>query len=190
MNLKAVFFISAMVLLSVNAAAQDNPDQQTWRGLLVDAHYAGDLLSYESLAQKAKKYTKESGLKREAKESGYGIVVRDKFYAFDAKGNELALELLRRTTKESRIEVEVSGVLPRSSDSGAAVENTSISPKPGTPRRDRIGRPTYDQVPGQTTEGSYGTSATLGGRRRGSSEKIIVESIKEIEPGAVKPSRE
>lgn len=196
MKSKLVIILIGFILLVNSARAQQqqqqqeaaspapaSDEQQTWRGLLVDARYAADLLSYESVAQKAKKYSKELGLKAEAQKSGYGVVVRDKFYAFDVKGNELALDLLRRTTKTARLDVEVSGTLLRGNSGGAVVESTGVSPKPGTPSRDRLGRPTYDPVPGQTTERTYGTSATLG-RRRNSPEKILVESIKEVEPPA------
>ncbi|HVG39290.1 MAG TPA: hypothetical protein VM870_08385 [Pyrinomonadaceae bacterium] len=179
MKAKAIFLAIGLTLLTASAAAQDaGGEQKTWRGFLVDARYVSNLLSYESLAQKAKQYTKELGLKREAKESGYGIVVRDKFYAFDAKGNELALELLQQTAKSSRIELEVVGTLPRGG--GSTVETTGTAAKPGTLQRDRIGRPTYDQTPGQNS-GTYGSSVTLGKRSFGA-EKIAVESLKEVAP--------
>jgi len=48
--------------------------------------------------------------------SGYGIMIKDgnlgfyKFTKFDAKGNELAIELLKKTTKKKGIEIDIKGV--------------------------------------------------------------------------------
>lgn len=179
MKFKFIVFATAIVcvLTAKSALAQDHPDQATLRGFLVDAHYISDLLSYESLTQKAKTYTKEIGLSSEARKSGYGIVVGQKFYAFDAKGNELATELLRKTEKVSAISVEVVGTLPRGS-----VNNDASPTKKAELGRDKLGRPTYDQIPGQSANQTYGRSVTFGGHQAGG-EKIAVESIGEVSPG-------
>jgi hypothetical protein len=58
----------------------------------------------------AEAHTREDALKPESQKSGYGIYTQDnKFYAFDAKGNALALEALKTSKKLDDLEVEVTG---------------------------------------------------------------------------------
>ncbi len=91
--------------------------------------------------------------------------------------NELALELLGKTSKAAGISVEVVGTLPK------RAESSESSSKKWEPGRDRIGRPTYERMP---TEGkSYGGSISFP-RRKGGEVKLAVESLKEIEsPGVI-----
>ena len=58
----------------------------------------------------AEAHTREDDLKPESQKSGYGIYTQDnKFYAFDAKGNTLALEALKTSKKLDDLEVQVTG---------------------------------------------------------------------------------
>jgi hypothetical protein len=58
----------------------------------------------------AEAHTREDALKPESQKSGYGVYTQDnKFYAFDAKGNTLALEALKASKKLDDLEVEVTG---------------------------------------------------------------------------------
>ncbi len=176
------FKISVLALaISIFAAAtpaQDDREQVTWRGYLVDARYAADLQSWESLSQKAKKYTRERGLTKEAAERGFGMVKGGKFYLFDVKGNELAMKLLEQTDKASGISVEVVGTLPQKAE---AAESSSKKSEPG---RDRIGRPTYEGMPNE--EKSHGGSISFP-MRKGSEAKLAVETLKEIAPPSLMP---
>ncbi|MBA3440742.1 MAG: hypothetical protein H0T92_12820 [Pyrinomonadaceae bacterium] len=177
MKFKVFALASALAICAVATSAQDDSEQVTLRGYLVDARYASDLQSWETLAQKAKKYTRQRGLTKEAAERGFGLVRGSKFYPFDAKGNELALELLGKTGKAAGISVEVVGTLPKNTEAGAVAGSS----KKWELGRDRIGRPTYEGVP---KEESYGGSISFG-RRKGGEVKLAVESLKEIEsPGA------
>lgn len=175
MKFKVFALASALAICTVSTSAQDDSEQVTLRGYLVDARYASDLQSWETIAQKAKKYSRQRGLTKEAAERGFGLVRGSKFYPFDANGNKLVLELLGKAGKAAGISVEVVGTLPKNT---AAVAGSSKKWELG---RDRIGRPTYEGVP---NDESYGGSISFG-RRKGGEVKLVAESLKEIEtPGA------
>ena len=176
MRSTAIVSALALAIYAVAVWAQNDTEQVTLRGYLVDARYASDLQSWENLAGKAKKYTRARGLSKEAKESGFGLVRGSAFYPFDAKGNELALELLEKADKASGISVEVVGSRPRRSEA-----STSASRK-WEPGRDALGRPTYEKVPND----SYENSITLT-RRKGGAVKLAVASIKMVESVGAAP---
>lgn len=178
MKLKVFAVVLIIAVFSGGARAQEESEQVTLRGYLVDARYITDLQSWESLTQKAKKYTRERGRTKEASERGFGLVRGSKFYPFDAKGNELAMELLGKTGKVAGISVEATGTLPKKVE--AAAEGSSKNWELG---RDRIGRPTYEKVPG---EQSYGGNISLSRRGEGAA-KLAIESLKEIDSPGVMP---
>lgn len=70
----------------------------------------------------AEAHTREDALKPASQKSGYGVYTQDnKFYAFDAKGNTLALEALKASKKLDDLEVEVTGEIQ-----GETIKVTSL----------------------------------------------------------------
>jgi hypothetical protein len=74
---------------------------QTWKGApLMDADCAGTMENPET-------HTRSCALK--CADSGFGIIVDDKFVKFDKKGNELAKAALEKTEKKDHIRATVDG---------------------------------------------------------------------------------
>jgi hypothetical protein len=76
----------------------------TWKSVsLMDADCAG------SKSDKADTHTRSCALK--CADSGFGVVVDNKFVPLDAKGNELAKAALEKSDKKDHLRVTVEGEL-------------------------------------------------------------------------------
>ena len=61
--------------------------------------------------EKMMKHTKVCLTEEACATSGFGLMTDKKFIPFDAKGNEMAANYLKTSTKESDFPVEVTGVM-------------------------------------------------------------------------------
>jgi hypothetical protein len=100
--------VAAIVVVVASAAfAQDNKVALT--GFLMDKMCAAKAVKSGNADAAAKKHTKECA--EACNESGFGLVTANKFYLFDAKGNELAQAMLKSTRKTDSLGIEVTGTV-------------------------------------------------------------------------------
>jgi hypothetical protein len=78
-------------------------------GYLVDKMCGSNMakLDMDKASERAIKHTKECALEDGCKATGYGILMKGKYFKFDAKGDKLAEEYLNKTTKANNILVDV-----------------------------------------------------------------------------------
>ena len=94
---------------------------QTMSGTLADKMCAKRL---KSDATKLASHTKMCMTEEMCANSGYGIVANGTFYKFDKKGDQLAADLLKKTSKDNDIQVEVTGAV-----NGETIKVTGLKPK-------------------------------------------------------------
>ena len=59
------------------------------------------------------KHSKTCLTEEECSSSGYGLMTEKKFIPFDAKGNEIAANYIKTTTKEKDFQIEVTGAMKK-----------------------------------------------------------------------------
>lgn len=79
------------------------------KGYLMDKQCSARVMKSETPMAKARKHTKECA--EECESGGFGLVSGDKYYLFDQKGNDLASQLLKTTTKTDALGLEVVGTV-------------------------------------------------------------------------------
>lgn len=99
----------ALCLASLVALAQTGK-KMTYTGYLMDKMCSGEVMESKDPMAGAKAHTKSCALMKSCIASGYGVVTGGKFYAFDAHGNELAMQMLKNTKKTNDLSIEVVGV--------------------------------------------------------------------------------
>ena len=83
--------------------------ESAWQGYIVDAKTAAELAKHpETALEKAAAYTREQALKMQT--NGFGIFIEGKWLKFDEPGNRQVLALLKNTTSEEGILVDVTGL--------------------------------------------------------------------------------
>jgi hypothetical protein len=103
----AILSAAAMVaftMFPVNLRAEgmdDKPEASSMTGVLIDNHCGSDMAD----AAAAAKHPISCAKKDACEKSGYQLVVGDKHYKFDDKGNEKAKEYLK-TAKSTNVVVE------------------------------------------------------------------------------------
>jgi hypothetical protein len=107
---KKPIFLTAIALLFVFSLAYAN-ERVKLTGYVVDVRcatrHAQD--KPEDAMKFAAAHTKECALKGECVRSGYGIFADGQWFPFDAKGNELAKDLIEKTQKKDHIKMTVEG---------------------------------------------------------------------------------
>ena len=107
---RTIWLIISMVGLvlsfSLIATGQEPVGRQVVKGYLVDKQTALDFLQYENPESKAKAYTKQQALSKEAQKKGYGILSGVTFLPFDGDGSKQAKKLFERTSKQAGLYVE------------------------------------------------------------------------------------
>lgn len=78
-------------------------------GYLIDKMCGSKMakLDMDKASERAMKHTKECALEDACKATGYGILMKGKYFKFDEKGDKMAEEYLTKTTKTSNILVDV-----------------------------------------------------------------------------------
>jgi hypothetical protein len=109
MNMKRIYLLLAAAAIAAQGA--------NVKGVLIDKAFSsqaevrlvpGPRLEGGMIVAEA--HTREEALKPESQKSGYGVYTSDnKFYAFDVKGNALALAALKTSKKLDDLEIEVTG---------------------------------------------------------------------------------
>ena len=91
------------------SAKMDAKGSHVMSGYLVDKMCGSNMakLDLEKASERGIKHTKECALEDACKATGYGILMKGKYFKFDAKGDKLAEEYLMKTTKTSNILVDV-----------------------------------------------------------------------------------
>ncbi len=93
----------------------ENTDLKDFSGVLMDVSCGTTGVGLDKTDVKKNPQEHTVACLKACEASGYGISILDsnlgfyKFTKFDAKGNELAIELLKKTTKEKGIEIDVKG---------------------------------------------------------------------------------
>ena len=105
-----------LVVLSLGIAQEKKGSAKTdakashvMSGYLVDKMCGSNMakLDLAKASERGMKHTKECALEDACKATGYGILMKGKYFKFDAKGDKLAEEYLNKTTKASNILVDV-----------------------------------------------------------------------------------
>jgi hypothetical protein len=95
--------LSVVALLAIGTHAQDmgeaKPETQTLTGILIDTHCGAAMDE-----AKAAKHSIACATKEACAKSGYELVVGDKHYKFNDKGNDAAVAYLK-TAKSTRVVV-------------------------------------------------------------------------------------
>ncbi len=97
---------AALVLgLAVSAGAQGQPMRGTLMDIACSSHHAGEAGYTES-------HDKKCLLMDSCVKSGYSLVTADKkVLKFDKKGNDLALDLIKKTDREKDWKITVDGTV-------------------------------------------------------------------------------
>jgi hypothetical protein len=102
--------LALVLTLAVTAsAAIAHASTVAIKGYLLDKMCSAKAMKAKDPEAVAKKHTKECAEK--CTDSGFGIVANNKYYLFDAKGNELADALLKATQKTDSLAIEVVGTV-------------------------------------------------------------------------------
>lgn len=80
-------------------------------GYIVDAMCAKGMAGKENTMKKAAAHTRACALEEECAKSGYGVFSGNKWFKFDAAGDQLAKDMLEKSTTEKGIMVDVSGTI-------------------------------------------------------------------------------
>jgi len=109
---KAIAMSIGMALMIGTAIIARAHENVKLTGYLVDAMCAASHMKShpENADAFAAGHTKGCALMPECVESGYGIISGGKWYAFDAKGNELAKAIFDKTDKKDHISATVEGM--------------------------------------------------------------------------------
>jgi hypothetical protein len=105
-------FSKAALLLTVLTAATVVISQAkpvAIKGILLDKMCSAKLMKSKDPEAAAKAHTKKCA--EECASSGYGVVSGNKYYLFDAKGNELAEAIIKSTNKTDGLGIEVIGTV-------------------------------------------------------------------------------
>jgi hypothetical protein len=114
--LGSILGAALVVIIGVSAAAQGQPLKGTLMDNMCSSHHAAESGYTES-------HDKECLLMDACVKSGYSLVTADKkVLKFDAKGNDLALALIKKTSRDKDWKVTVDGKV-----SGDMIAVTGIS---------------------------------------------------------------
>jgi hypothetical protein len=103
---KTVLLLAILAMATV-VISQNKP--VTIKGYLLDKMCSTKAMKAKDPEAAAKAHTKQCA--DECASSGYGVVSGNKYYLFDAKGNELAEAMLKNTKKTDGLGIEVVGTL-------------------------------------------------------------------------------
>ncbi len=99
---KTILLVSLLLLLTALLGAGD----RNHTGILIDT-LCGETAAHNS--EKVAHHTVACSLMENCQASGFGIVFDRVFFKFDERGDELALELLKKTALKRRLAVRVWG---------------------------------------------------------------------------------
>jgi hypothetical protein len=109
--MKRIFVVSLLLAIFVTSGfAKTGSVPKTWSGYLMDKMCSKRMLGNHD---KIVKHSKTCLTEEECSSSGYGLMTDKKFIPFDAKGNEIAANYIKASSKESDFQVEVTGSLKK-----------------------------------------------------------------------------
>jgi hypothetical protein len=95
--------------------AEQAKSESSWTGFLVDRACAATIKNDGgNVVDKVKKHTRHCNMEPSCCEAGYSLLVGDTWYDLDAKGNSMALEMLKKSKIEKANRVKVQGIFKRS----------------------------------------------------------------------------
>jgi hypothetical protein len=107
--MKVLVFVASVALVIVGLTAKSGAQGQTLKGHLMDIACSSHHATEEGYAEK---HDKKCLLQDACIKSGYSLVTADKkVLKFDAKGNQLALDLIKKTDREKDWMVAVNGTV-------------------------------------------------------------------------------
>ena len=89
------------------SAAEEKKDGKGWNGVLIDKACGSKQKNEKSAAD----HPKTCAMKEGCAKSGYGLFVKDTWFAFDEKGNDIAAKYLKE--EEHGTKVHVTGELDK-----------------------------------------------------------------------------
>ncbi|MBI4473954.1 MAG: hypothetical protein HY646_14900 [Acidobacteria bacterium] len=122
------FAMAALSLLAATAAGfalqtkVESPPENEYVGILLPKLCGA---RFPELLPHASEHTLTCAVFPQCYESGYGIVMSDKFYPFDEKGDDIARRVVVTLKAQENVQVVVRGVLE-----GATLKATAISERP------------------------------------------------------------
>jgi len=104
--MKVVFCLAVFSSLSI----AKTPATKSWSGYLMDKMCSKRMVgNHDKITGHTKTCLTEDGCAN----SGYGLMTDKKFIPFDAKGNELAANYIKNSSKEKDFQIEVKGVMKK-----------------------------------------------------------------------------
>ena len=104
--MKYFFILLVSFVFVYPASAKTEKGQKTWSGFIIDKMCAK---RKAASVEKMKAHTKTCLLEESCSSTGYGVVVGKKWIPFDKKGNEIAENYIKNSSKTNDFEVEVTG---------------------------------------------------------------------------------
>ncbi|MFI5263831.1 MAG: hypothetical protein ACHQM6_04895 [Candidatus Kapaibacterium sp.] len=109
--MKRILTVSFILAIFVTSSfAKKDPSPKTWSGYLMDKMCSKRMIGNHD---KIVKHSKTCLTEEECSSSGYGLMTDKKFIPFDAKGNEIAANYIKGSSKESDFQIEVTGSLKK-----------------------------------------------------------------------------
>ncbi|HWE04782.1 MAG TPA: hypothetical protein VG326_20410 [Tepidisphaeraceae bacterium] len=105
--------LAATCLLSfvtVASLADDKDTPTSVTGILIDQACGAKMMDKDDPEKAAADHPKSCAMKEACEKSGYAVISGKKMWKFNAKGNILAKDYLKKTDKTSDIRVKVDGV--------------------------------------------------------------------------------
>ena len=105
--------LATTCVLSITAAlsrADDKDSAVSVTGILIDQACGAKMMDKDDPEKAAADHPKSCAMKEACEKSGYAVIVGKKMWKFNAKGNTLAKDYLKKTDKTSDIRVKVDGV--------------------------------------------------------------------------------
>lgn len=97
--------LGLFAMMASGAIAKTKPS--SWTGMLCDKMCSAKMTD----ASKCSSHPKACMTSDHCSASGYGLMLDGKFYKFDKKGNTLAKGILKNSSKDKELQVEVMGTL-------------------------------------------------------------------------------
>ena len=96
-----------LLIFSLMCTASAWAEDETKVGVLIDT-LCGETSAHNP--EKVEDHTVSCSLIQNCKLSGFGLVVDPIFFKFDARGDEMALTLLKKSQKRRNVKIKVTGI--------------------------------------------------------------------------------
>ncbi len=132
----AFLLLTAALFVAAPVASPAQTAGQVIQGYLVDASCAaGMMVRPETATKRAARHTRACALDEECSKSGYGLITEGRWVKFDAAGDRIALELLKKSRTERGMVVAATGRMAGERFAVTALEEKTAPASPGASPR-------------------------------------------------------